>query len=170
MALTTRFGFEIPDVGLDTDTWGDILNAYFNSLEGQVLNRKASDSITGNLSVSGNVSVAAFSYSGNVDSTSTTYLRLPVGTTAQRPATPATGQIRYNTSITQFEGYNGTAWASIGGGATGAGADTIFVLNDRTVTQSYTIPAGKGASTVGPLTINSGVTITVATGARLVVL
>lgn len=42
-------------------------------------------------------------------------LVIPVGTTAQRPATPEQGLIRYNTSISQFEGYNGTSYISIGG-------------------------------------------------------
>lgn len=41
----------------------------------------------------------------------------PQGTTAQRPASPATGMLRYNTSIGKFEQYNGTSWGSIGGGA-----------------------------------------------------
>lgn len=43
--------------------------------------------------------------------------RLGQGTTAQRPASPAMGMIWYNTDLVSFEGYNGTAWAPIGGGA-----------------------------------------------------
>lgn len=42
-------------------------------------------------------------------------LVIPVGTTAQRPSSPLQGLIRYNTSISQFEGYNGTSYISIGG-------------------------------------------------------
>jgi uncharacterized membrane protein YgcG len=37
---------------------------------------------------------------------------LPVGTTAQRPASPATGQQRWNTSLGAMEFYNGTAWST----------------------------------------------------------
>jgi len=37
-------------------------------------------------------------------------MKVPVGTTAQRPATPAQGDIRYNTSTNKFEGYTGSAW------------------------------------------------------------
>jgi hypothetical protein len=37
-------------------------------------------------------------------------LFLPVGTTAQRPASPATGQIRFNSTTNAVEVYNGTAW------------------------------------------------------------
>ncbi len=36
-----------------------------------------------------------------------------VGTTAQRPASPATGAIRYNTTENRFEGYNGNAWLNL---------------------------------------------------------
>jgi len=37
-------------------------------------------------------------------------LYLPAGTTAQRPASPATGQIRFNTTTGLIETYNGTSW------------------------------------------------------------
>ena len=42
------------------------------------------------------------------------YVQVPVGNTAQRPATPAAGMIRYNSTQSSFEGY-GAAWASLGG-------------------------------------------------------
>lgn len=37
--------------------------------------------------------------------------------TAARPATPLQGMLRFNTELGTFEGYNGTAWAAVGGGA-----------------------------------------------------
>jgi hypothetical protein len=88
---------------------------------------------------------------------------LPVGTTAQRP-TGATGYIRYNSDLASFEGYNGTSWGSIGGGATGGGTDHIFYLNDQTVNTSYTIPFGQNAGTFGPITVAAGATVTVQAG------
>lgn len=36
---------------------------------------------------------------------------LPVGTTAQRPAAPATGMIRFNTTTGKVESYNGSSWS-----------------------------------------------------------
>jgi molybdenum cofactor biosynthesis enzyme len=51
-----------------------------------------------------------------------------------------------------------------GGGAAGAGSNQIFFQNDLTVTGSYTIPDGKNAGTFGPVTIDSGVTVTVPSG------
>ena len=51
-----------------------------------------------------------------------------------------------------------------GGGAAGTGSNQIFFQNDLNVTGSYTIPTGKNAGTFGPVSINSGVTVTVPTG------
>jgi len=51
-----------------------------------------------------------------------------------------------------------------GGGASGTGGDQIFFENDLNVTGSYTIPTGKNAGTFGPVTVNSGVTVTVPSG------
>ena len=48
--------------------------------------------------------------------TSTGALSISKGTTGQRP-TPASGMLRFNTTSVEFEGYNGTAWASVGGAA-----------------------------------------------------
>jgi hypothetical protein len=57
-----------------------------------------------------------FSASGTASFTSTGAVKLPVGTVAQRP-TPAAGMLRFNDDVDEFEGYNGTAWASVGGSA-----------------------------------------------------
>jgi hypothetical protein len=109
-------------------------------------------------------------FTGNVTMSSTGFALIPAGTTAERPVSPANGQIRYNTTTSQFEGYQGGAWGQLGGGATGAGGDEVFVENSRVVTTNYTIPVGKSAESVGPITINSGITVTVSSGERWVVL
>jgi hypothetical protein len=41
--------------------------------------------------------------------------RVGQGTTAQRPETPSTGMIWYNTDLASFEGYNGIEWILISG-------------------------------------------------------
>ena len=41
-------------------------------------------------------------------------LTIPSGTTAARPSTPSSGNIRYNTSLTAFEGYDGSNWKPFG--------------------------------------------------------
>lgn len=103
---------------------------------------------------------------GNVDNTSTGYFDLPAGTTAQRPGSANSGMIRFNSDLTQFEGYNGTAWGTIGGGATGGGTDQWALEHDNTITTSYTITSGRNVISAGPITINAGATVTVPTGSN----
>ena len=89
---------------------------------------------------------------------------LPSGTEAQRDGSPSAGYIRFNSDASSFEGYNGTAWGAIGGGATGGGTDAWALEHDNTITTNYTIGTGKNVINAGPMTINSGVTVTVPTG------
>ena len=56
-----------------------------------------------------------------------------------------------------------------GSGAVGAGTDKVFYENDQTVTQSYTISAGKNAMAAGPLAVASGQTITIPSGSELTI-
>ena len=56
------------------------------------------------------------------------------------------------------------------GGATGAGGDTLFQENQLIVTTSYTLSTNKSALSVGPITINNGVAVTIPNGARWIVL
>lgn len=107
------------------------------------------------------LSTAATTY---VTQTGTTgAAQLPTGATGTRP-TGVTGMVRYNTTLSQFEGYNGSAWSTIGVGATGGTGNYAFFENDQTVTANYTITTGKNAGTFGPVTINTGVAVTVPTG------
>lgn len=125
-------------------------------------------------SISGYAPLASPSFTGTVTSsgdvniTSTGYLGLANGTTAQRPGTPAAGMIRYNSTLGQFEGY-GSAWGTIGGGAKGGGSDDVFYENAQTITTNYTITTNKNAVTAGPVSINSGVTVTIPSGSSWVV-
>lgn len=41
--------------------------------------------------------------------------QLPVGTTAERPASPVVGQLRFNSTTGSTEVYNGSSWAGVGG-------------------------------------------------------
>jgi hypothetical protein len=146
--------------------------------------------------------------------TSTGALAISKGTTAERPGSPTASMLRFNTQTTEFEGYNGTVWASVGGAAisndtstasnlyplfanaTSGTASTVYtgnakllykpstgelqstalvasngiVVNGATVSSSYTIATGSNASSAGPITVDSGVSVTVSSGSRWVVL
>ena len=108
----------------------------------------------------GNTTALTVATTGIVTFNSTGAVTVPVGTTGQQP-TGATGMLRFNTTTTSFEGYNGTAWAAVGGGATGGGTDQIFWQNGQTVNSSYSIPANINAGTFGPVTIAANATVTI---------
>ncbi len=75
-----------------------------------------------------------------VDQTSATgSAELPAGTQLQRDTSPSAGYIRFNTDVSQFEGYNGTTWASVGGGATGSGSDQWAIKPAQTLHTTYTL-------------------------------
>jgi len=70
-----------------------------------------------NLTWSGTVlGTTGFTASSDSSFTSTGALTISKGTTGQRP-TAVSGMLRFNTTTTEFEGYNGTTWASVGGAA-----------------------------------------------------
>nr|BAR25656.1 hypothetical protein [uncultured Mediterranean phage uvMED] len=109
-------------------------------------------------------------FSGAVNVTSTSAIKLPVGTTAQRP-TPAQGQIRYNTTTSGFEGYNGSSWGSIGAefaytrtSATATSGQTTF---SATYTVGYVDVYLNGAKLVvgTDVTATNGSSVVLASGA-----
>ena len=154
--------------------------------------------------------VTALTATSDSTFSSTGAVTVSKGTTAQRPASPASGMFRFNTTTAEFEGYNGTAFASVGGAAlsndtstasnlfplfasaTSGSASSLFTsnakllykpstgelkvdvpiagngitVNSTTVAASYTIASGTNGFSVGPITVNSGVTVTIAAGQR----
>jgi len=172
-------------------------------------------------------------------------LRVALGTSGQRPATPALGDIRYNTSTPGFEGYQTITGATIGSltnttttaavvtnsphnltsgdtivmsgctpsdyngtfvvtvtgtttfeytmltdpggsatvvgsyvydgwGAIGSGSGTIvggpIIENNQVISVNYTMTVGNNGESVGPMTVNPGVTVTIPADSRWVIL
>jgi hypothetical protein len=93
---------------------------------------------------------------------------LPNGTTAEQPVPPTVGMIRYNSSTDSFEGYTtAKGWGAIGGGnATNIG----FWQNIQTITGNQVIDSGYNASSVGPITIATGSSVSVPAGSVWLVL
>jgi hypothetical protein len=108
-------------------------------------------------------------FGGDSSFNSTGAIKVPVGTTGQQPA-GANGKIRYNSTTSKYEGYSGATWGQLGGGATGGGGDQVFVQNGVTVTADYTLTTGYNAESVGPISISSGISVTVPSNQRWIIL
>ena len=106
-------------------------------------NTRLSTSATG-VGISGE-----FSVSGNTELTGTGSLKVPVGTTAQRP-TPTAGMFRYNSTEGKFEGYT-TEWGEIGGG--GGLTTAAHVANNAVVTLDLTAAQDHKVTATGICTI-----------------
>lgn len=155
-----------------------------------------------------NLSIGSLTASSDSTFSSTGALTISKGATGDRPGSPVSGMLRFNTTTTEFEGYNGTTWASVGGAslsndtstasnlyplfanATTGTAATLYTsnakllykpstgelqssemvasngifVNSQTVSADYTIPSGSNAMSSGPVTVNSGITVTVSSG------
>lgn len=188
---TTNLNLIKPEVGGDTDQWGTHLNQDLDSLDalfkadgtgtsvglnvgtGKTLSVGGTATSSGTFTVSGTFNVtsaAAFTVASDLSLSGTGQIKVPVGTTAQRSGSPTSGMFRFNSTVAKFEGYNGTVWGAVGGGAVGGGNDELFVLNGKTVNVSYTIPSDKNAMSAGPITVDgvfsgtgsiSGTTLTI---------
>jgi hypothetical protein len=102
----------------------------------------------------------------NVKKTSATgSALLPVGTTAQRDGSPTIGGMRFSSTLTGWEGWNGTNWTSIGGGQMlGQAAVKAIFFNNTNISEDLTVLAGTNGGTFGPVTIDDGKTVTIEDG------
>ena len=112
------------------------------------------------------LTVGALTSTGDGTFSGTGQVKLPAGTTAQRSGSPADGMLRYNTDLDSFEGYVDGIWGGIGGAQAGG----AIITNKDEATVDYTIAAGENGLSVGPVTVASGISITVSAGQRWLVL
>lgn len=112
-----------------------------------------------NLTFNGSTLAITGALTATADSafTSTGALQLPSGTTGQQP-TGVAGKLRFNTTSTSFEGYNGSAWTTVGGAS---------ITNDTsTATAVYPLfAATTSGSATTVYTSNANLLYTPSTGA-----
>ena len=124
---------------------GTIANAAGSNTQVQ-FNNSGLFGASANLTWSGTVLAITGALTATANSTfsSTGALTISKGTTGERP-TPTSGMLRFNTTTTEFEGYNGTAWASVGGAA----------LSNDTSTASNLFPLFATATSGTASTLNT---------------
>jgi hypothetical protein len=125
---------------------------------------------TGALQVIGGAGITADLYvGGNIRQTGTAYIQIPSGTSSQRPLTASLGMIRYNSTISSYEGFGaGSTWSSLGGvksvdgkayitaeASAGAGDDVIRVYSGDSGTSTQVMWASSTNVHVIPTTIST---------------
>ena len=118
--------------------------------------RNGSNYVTLTASVSGNSTANLPNFDGTI----------PLFTTAPTSAiTDGTaGQ------VLQTNGSGALSFVDQAEGAVGGGTDKTFLETDNSVNSNYTLSTNRNAMTTGPVTINSGATVTVPSGQRWVIL
>ena len=171
LADNASLTFTLPSVTVTNGKTAFIYSDGTNVL--QAITELKTLAVTENATVGGTLAVTGTSaFTGAITSAAdatfsgTGQVKLPVGTTAQRSASPVNGMIRYSSTENGFEGYQAGAW----GGISGAQANGCIYENNVTITSSYTFTANKNGFSVGPITINSGAVVTIGAGQRWVVL
>lgn len=184
-SYTTLLGLVLPVEGELIDSWGDVVNAELTQLLEDSIAGYVTQSVTGGnwtLTATGSGSsnqarMAILIATGTPGTTR--YIYAPKqsksyvvinnsGSTlfvSGGPTSPTTGVaitagdsalVTWDTGTSDF-----IKVAGGGGGATGGGGDQVFFENDLVVNVNYTIGATKNAGTFGPISIASGVTVTI---------
>ena len=94
----------------------------------------------------------------------------PSGWSSTPPAYP-TNTVWVSTTIINSLTPTTTSWSTPGQlGGVGAQGGGVFQVNNETANINYTIQTGQNAFSVGPITVASGVTITVSSGQKWVII
>jgi len=119
----------------------------------------------------GVVTIPAAASSGVQKTSTTGSAIIPVGTTVQRDAAPSAGFFRFNTTNTSFEGYNGTAWAPVGGIVDGDKGDitvssngTVWTIDNGVVSLSKLSATGTASASTFLRGDNTWATVSVSPG------
>ena len=97
--------------GDGTCSWQSVPAAAAGTLSGTTL----ASGVTGS-SLTSLGTLASLTVSGAISMTGTGAIDVASGTTAQRPGSPSAGMFRFNSTSSEFEGYDGSDWGEIGGG------------------------------------------------------
>jgi len=153
-------------VGIGTTSPDSLLTVYSDgSKTGSLFHIATSSTDALYVNASGYIGLGTDSPSVSLYINTTDAVRLPVGTDAQRPS-GTVGMIRFNTTASRFEGYNGTGWTGLGGvidldqdtyiipeSTPGADEDVLFFYAAGTERMRLTAAGNIGIGTTSPDTL-----------------
>lgn len=138
---------------------GDVLEFHIFddfSVSDAIQTAGAEQTISGNLTITGDITGTG---------AASTEFRAAIGISSAGTVIGAgITQLNFIGAGNTFAVTGNTMDVSISGGAMGGGSNRIFFENDITVTDDYEITTGKNAMSAGPITIDSGVTVTIPSG------
>lgn len=183
-AYTSLLGLALPVTGELSGTWGDVVN--------QSITELVDTAVAGTTTLSADSDVTLTTTSGasnqarqqvilwTASGTTTRYITAPAQSKTYtvinasstqsivlRGAGPTTG-VTFAAGETAVAAWDGSDFIKIAGG--GAEAGGVIQVNKDVATVSYTMPSGSNGFSVGPITIASGVTITVTSGQQWVII
>ena len=146
-----------PDYYIRNDNGVLKFHDYTNSANRLLINTDGHVDVTGNLDVNGQFKLF------DDDNSHSIGLKAPATIASNLLFTLPATDAAFSGYALISDGAGTLSWG-VAGGASGNGNNQIFWENDQTVTADYTITNGKNAGSFGPITINSGVTVTVGSG------
>ena len=183
-AYTSLLGLALPVTGELDGTWGDTVNEQITELLDSAVAGTTTISTDSDITLSTTTGatnearqqIILWTASGTVTryitapAHSKTYTVVNASSTQAivvRGVGPTTG-VTFAAGETGVVAWNGSDFVKIAGG--GAEAGGVIQVNKTTASVSYSMPTGSNGLSVGPITIDSGVTITIASGQRWLVL
>jgi hypothetical protein len=148
-------------IGTSAITGGDGVDIVITPASGREVDIAGNFQVIGNDIVTGNSTVGGtFDVTGPASFNTNTAIKIPVGTTVQRPDTPVAGQLRYNSTLDQAEVYSGTEWKAVGGSPFDASGGTVttvdgFKIHTFTASGTFT-PALNAEGKVEYLVVGAG--------------
>jgi len=183
-AYTSLLGLALPVQGELSGTWGDTVNNSITSLVDLAVAGTTTIATDADVTLTTTTgadnqarqAIILWTAAGTVTryitapAQSKTYTVINASTTQSivfRGVGPTTG-VSFAAGENAVVAWNGTDFVKIAGG--GAEAGGVIQTNKTEVTIDYTLPAGSNGFSVGPITIDSGITVTITSGQQWVII
>jgi len=150
----------------DVSVTGASANAMVRYDGGNWAVSQTTEDSSGNVTVAGDVTATGSLFVPTIDTSDSSAITITPAAVFSSDVTVGNDlTVSNDVTATIYYG-DGSQLTGISAGATGGSTDQVFYENDQVVTTDYTISTNKNAMTAGPITVNSGVTITIPTGSE----